>query len=883
MNTGERKLRVPVFVGSTFEDLRDYRRAVGSALLQLGADVRIMEHFGSKSGTPVEECLEAIRSCQVYIGIFGMRYGSIPDGHDMSMIHIEYEEAQRCKLTSLIYILDESAQRILPIHVETGPGAEALRHLKEKLKKDHLVTAFTTPQNLAARILLDLPAALEKSGLTTQAGLPGAAGGDTVSGQPTASGEPHVHAALAHGTAPPTATQATRAVTPDPAESAEAPRNAPDDERATSGKHEEVGQRGYHLVYQFADFSSLSANAQTAIIKKYLNAIPQVIGKLEIEHLIDSPEFKFDLREDGGVVSFFGKGGHVFPYLLMKCMLELQETGAAHIRVRIGLHNGTVWMIQSPTGESSLAGASLIVARQIAENAAPGGVAASAAYLEVIADDLPEVKQFRARKSRLIIEGGHDIEYCKFNPSEAESYPADERQKLLDRVFDLRGRGTTAGRELVGGLSTFLVMSYIIFVQPTILEPTGLPKNRVVIATCLASALGCFLMGFLGRYPIATAPGMGQNVFFVSLVLFQKFDSGSALGVVLLAGVVVAVVAAVTRIREVVLAAFPRPLRAGIVAGIGLLITLVGLQFAGVVVPEVTVKPPYLHMGELRNAYVLVALGAVCVGLILHARGVRYALIASILIGGIGVTVVRTVVTGTVPSLPPTEWPAGRLFAVTFDRLLADPVHAVQAVFILALISLFDSVGSLLGVGARAGLVQEGNLPRSRSALLSVAAGSIAGASMGTTTIVPYVESAAGVEAGARTGLATVVTGLLFLAALPFTPLVHAFGGGVTIDVRPSGFIDKLIIYPAIAPAVIIVGSLMLRDVRTIPWDDATEALPAFLTMVVMAFTVNIMHGITFGAISYVLLKVCTGRRREVQWPLYVCAIAFFLFYVLGG
>lgn len=882
MSMGERKPRVPVFVGSTFEDMRDYRRAVEGVLSQLGTDVRIMEHFGSKAGTPVEECLEVIRSCQIYIGIFGMRYGSIPEGYEKSMIHLEYEEARHCRIYSLIYILDENNQAILPKHVETGSGAEALRSLKEQLRKDHLVTAFTTEQNLAVKIRNDVSKAIERLHATVEGGLPRSEGDDTAPKQPTTSGQPHAHTAPAHSNDPLTDPPGVRSVVPDPPPSAKAPGPALKDESVTSGIYGEVGRRGYHLLYQFADFSSLSANAQGAVIEKYLNAIPPIIAELEIEHQIIPVEYKFHPREDGGVVSFFGNGGHVFPYLLMKRLLELQETGAVQTRMRIGLHNGTVKIIQSSTGVSSFAGVSLIVARQIAASADPGRVAASAAYLEVITDDLPEVKQLLTRKSKLTIEGGHDIEYCQFTPSEAESHPASERPTFLDRVFDLRGRGTTVRRELIGGLSTFLVMSYIIFVQPTVIgNPVLLPNDHVVVATCLASALGCFLLGILGRYPIATAPGMGQNVFF-AVALFPHFGYGGAFGIVLLAGVVVAVVAAVTKIREVVLAAFPRPLRAGIVAGIGLLITLVGLQFAGVVVPEVQGRPPYLDIGELRNSYVLVALGAVCAGLILHARGVQYALIVSIVIGGVGVTVVS----GKVPSLALMrfpELPTGGLFMVSFDSLLANPVHAVQAVFILALISLFDSVGSLLGVGARAGLVQEGNLPRSRQALLSVSAGSIAGASMGTTTLVPYVESAAGVEAGARTGLATVFTGSLFLVALLVTPLIRAFGGGVQVVIGEGEFFKEVTIYPAIAPAVIVVGSLMLRDVRTIPWDDSTEALPAFLTMVVMAFTVNIMHGITFGVISYVILKVCTGRRREVQWPLYVCAFAFFVFYLLGG
>jgi adenine/guanine/hypoxanthine permease len=864
MNIGEPKQPMPIFVGSTFEDMRDYRRAVENALTHLETMVISMEHFGSKSGRPVDECLAVIRTCQVYIGIFGMRYGSVPEGYDLSMIHLEYEEAQRYELESLIYILNENAQPILPKHVETGPGAESLRRLKGQLRNRHLVTAFTTPQNLSARILHDVTEVLKKRSATVEGELPRTKADDAVPDPPTTFDQNSPRTAQAHSSDPgslprPEATQSTQK-----------------DDRVTSGLFEPVGRRGYHLVYQFAEFSGLSTSAQSAVIEKYLSAIQQAIAELEIEHKIVPVKYEFHPREDGGVVCFFGNAGHVFPYFLMKRMLALQEAGAA--KIRIGLHNGTVRMIQSPTGASSLAGVSLIEAGQIARTADPGGVTASSAYLEVISDDLPEVKRFLARKTKTSTKGEHDIEYCKFNPSEADDHLATERPVLLDRIFKLRARGTTVRRELIGGLSTFLVMSYIIFVQPTILGATGLSHNRIVVATCLASALGCFLLGFFGRYPIATAPGMGENVLFASLVLSPQspqFGSpGAALGIVFLAGGVVAVVASVNKIREAVLAAFPRPLRAGIVAGIGLLITLVGLEFAGVVVPLGTGAAPYLTMGDLKNTYVLVALVAVCAGLLLHARGFRYALIASTLLGGIGV-VVTGGVRPNLTSLNIPEWPVGRLLAVSFDGLLDKPIPTIRAVVALALISLFDSVGSLLGVGARAGLVQEGTLPRSRSALLSVSVGSMVGASMGTTTLVPYVESAAGVEAGARTGLATVFTGILFLGALLATPLVQAFGGGVQIG--------ALMIYPAIAPAVIVVGSLMLRDVRTIPWDDPTEALPAFLTMVVMAFTVNITHGITFGAISYVLLKVGTGRRSEVQWPLYVCAAAFFAFYVLGG
>ena len=876
MDIGECKQHVPIFVGSTFEDMKDYRRAVENVLTQLEMIVMNMEHFGSKSGTPVDECLAVIRTCQIYIGIFGMRYGSIPEGYELSMIHLEYEEAQRCKLPSLIYILDENTQPILPKHVETGPGAEALRRLKDQIKKHHLVTTFTTPQNLAARILHDVTEELKKRSATVEGEFPRTEADDAVTDQPTTFGQ-NPPTALAHSAdTPPPDTPETRKTVPGSSPRPEASRSIKKNDRVTSGLFEGVGRRGYHLVYQFADLSGLSTNAQAAVIEKYLSAIPQAIAELEIEHQIVPVEYEFHPREDGGVVSFFGNAGHVFPYFLMERILALQETGAAQIR--IGLHNGTVRMIQSLTGVSSLAGVSLIDARHIARSADPGRVAASASYLEVIIEDLPKVKRFLALKTKIACEGDHEIECCQFDPSEAGDHHPPKSPTLLDRIFKLRARGTNVRRELIGGLSTFLVMSYIIFVQPAILASTGLSHDRIVVATCLASALGCFLLGLFGRYPIATAPGMGENVIFAVTLLPQFGSSGSALGIVFLAGCVVAIVASVNRIREAVLAAFPGPLRAGIVAGIGLLITLVGLEFAGVVVPVAGGMAPYLKIGDLTNKYVLVALAAVCVGLILHARGIRYALIASILIGGVGV-VVTDGVDPTLNLLSTPRWPADGLLAVSFGGLLQQPIPAIRAVVILALISLFDSVGSLLGVGARAGLVQEGNLPRSRSALLSVSVGSVVGAGMGTTTLVPYVESAAGVEAGARTGLAAVFTGILFLAALLVTPLVQAFGGGVQI----MGGSGKLTIYPAIAPAVIVVGSLMLRDVRTIPWDDPTEALPAFLTMVVMAFTVNITHGITFGVISYVILKGCTGRWREVQWPLYVCAAAFFGFYMLGG
>lgn len=879
MNIGERKQPVSIFVGSTFEDLKKYRRAAENALTQLGMSVTSMEHFGSKSGTPVEECLTIIRTCQLYVGIFGMRYGSVPEGYVMSMTHLEYEEAQRCNLPSLIYILDEDSQRILPKHVETGSGAEKLRSLKERLRKRHVVTAFTTPQDLAAKILRDVPAELEKSSIAVGGGLTPTAADATIPNHTPAPDENRPRAATAGGahTSPP-GTHEPRASSPDSPPSPEPSRPDPKDERATPG----VGQRGYHLVYQFTDLSRLSTSAQDAVIEKYLSAIPQVINELKREYGLAPMESEFLPHEDGGVVSFFGKAAHVIPYFLMKRMLALQETGAAQIR--IGLHNGRVKMIQSPAGPCSLFGGCLIEARQIARAADPGGAAASLEYLRAIHEDLPEVDCFLARKTKLAGDGNHDIEYCKFNPSETQGHQAAQRATFFDRVFSLRARGTTVGRELLGGLSTFLVMSYIIFVQPTIIGRPGLAHDRIVIATCLASALGCFLMGFLGRYPIATAPGMGQNVFF-ALALYPLFGPRAALGIVLLAGCVVAAVASVAWMREAVLDAFPRPLRAGIVAGIGLLITLVGLEFAGVVIPVKDGVMPYVKMGDLKNAYVLIALAAVCVGLILHARNVQYALIVSIIIGGFGVVLMRH----EFPNLAGVgipRWPADGLPVVpaaSFVGLLDRPIDAIRSVVVLALISLFDSVGSLLGVGDRAGLLQEGNLPRSRWALWSVSAGSIAGASMGTSTLVPYVESAAGVEAGARTGLAAVFTGVLFLAALLITPIVQAFGGGVRIEVGEDLQRQVLTIYPAIAPAVIVVGSLMLRDVRTIPWDDPTEALPAFLTMVVMAFTVNIMHGITFGVISYVLLKVCTGRRKEVQRPLYVCAFFFLLFYVMGG
>ena len=442
----------------------------------------------------------------------------------------------------------------------------------------------------------------------------------------------------------------------------------------------------------------------------------------------------------------------------------------------------------------------------------------------------------------------------------AQPFP---RNGILERFFHLSAHGTTIRTELLAGLTTFLTMSYILFVQPAVLATTGMDFGAVMVATCLASALATLLMGVYANYPIALAPGMGHNFYFAFTICGAVAAGGlgfrweTALGAVFVSGVVFL---ALSRfgVREHLLNAIPNSLKHAIAVGIGLLIAFIGLQWSGIIVRHPGIL---VGLGDLGTRPVLLSMFGLTVMAVLIARHIPVALLFGLLAtAAVGMPLGLVTFSGIVsapPSLAPT------LLKLDLIGLISSA--GLMIVFIFFFLALFDTIGTLVAVGQQAGFIQRGRLPRAEKALVSDAAGMTAGALLGTSTITSYIESAAGVAAGARTGLASVATAGLFLLALFFSPLARMIGEGY---VTPAG----QHLYPVIAPALILVGSFMVRSVQQVSWSDPTEALPAFLTILIMPLSLSITDGIAFGLISYSGLKLATGRFREAHWLIHLFA-----------
>jgi AGZA family xanthine/uracil permease-like MFS transporter len=447
--------------------------------------------------------------------------------------------------------------------------------------------------------------------------------------------------------------------------------------------------------------------------------------------------------------------------------------------------------------------------------------------------------------------------------------PVDSREApVLDRFFRLSARGTDARTEVAAGLTTFLTMAYIIFVQPAVLstdlagQPTGLDLGAVLVATCLGSALASILMGVVADYPIALAPGMGENFFFVTVVMaLVKMGVPdawqTALGMVFLSGVAF-ILLTVLRVRELVIDAISPGMRSGIAVGIGLFIASIGLQHAGLIVG----KPGTLVglTAHLWSADIAVFAAGVITAAVLLVRGVRGALLWGIVVSAlVALTLGRIAYAGLV-GLPEVHGRAA--FSMNIGRAL-DPA-LLPFVIVFLFMGLFDTVGTLVGVAEQAGLMEGNRLPRANRALLVDATGITAGACLGTSTITCYIESAAGVAAGGRTGLTAVVTGVLFLGALLLGPLVKMVAS-----------------YPPItAPALVLVGTMMMQNVRKVAWDDPSEALPVFLTIAGIPLSASIADGLALGFVSYPVVKLLGGRGREAHWLSYVIAgllVAYFL------
>lgn len=432
-------------------------------------------------------------------------------------------------------------------------------------------------------------------------------------------------------------------------------------------------------------------------------------------------------------------------------------------------------------------------------------------------------------------------------------------QALLERLFQIKAQGSTVKREIIAGFTTFLTMAYIIFVNPSMLSEAGMDYGAVFVATCLAAAIGCLVMGLWANYPVALAPGMGLNAFFTySVVLGMGYTWQTALGAVFFSGILFFLLSAL-RVRSWIINAIPVTLRLAIAAGIGAFLALIGLQNANIVVAN---KATLVTLGDMGELSVLLA-GAgffLIVGLV--ARGIQGAALISILLvtlaGFLLGDVEYTGIVAAPPSLAPTF--------LQMDIAAAFDVGMLSVIFAFLFVDLFDTSGTLMAVAQRAGITKpDGSLPRLERALMADSTATIAGAALGTSTTTSYVESASGVASGGKTGLTAVVVGLLFVAAIFFAPL--------------AGMVPAY----ATAGAIIYVSVLMLFTLRSVDWDDITEAAPVAVVLLMTPLTFSIADGIALGFISYVVVKALGGRIRELTWSVAVLAALFIAKFIWLG
>jgi len=423
----------------------------------------------------------------------------------------------------------------------------------------------------------------------------------------------------------------------------------------------------------------------------------------------------------------------------------------------------------------------------------------------------------------------------------------------LERFFGLSAHGTNVRTEIIAGITTFLTMAYIIFVNPAILAEAGMDRGAVFVATCLAAAVGSAVMGLAANYPIALAPGMGLNAFFTySVVLGMGHPWQVALGAVFLSGCIFLVLS-VLPVREWIINAIPRSLKMAISAGIGLFLGIIALKNAGIVVDN---PATLVGMGDVTAPTTLIAIGGFVVMVALDRMQVPGAIIIAILGAAIAGMLLGISEFAGIVSAPPSIMPT--LLALDIPGAL--DVGLVSIVFAFLFVDLFDTAGTLIGVAHRAGLLDsEGRLPRLRNALFADSAATIVGSALGTSTTTSYIESAAGIKAGGRTGLTALTVAILFLLGLFFAPLAGSVHGYAT------------------APALLFVACMMARGLAEVDWDDVTEYVPAVTAALTMPFTFSIANGIAFGFVSYAAIKLVSGRWSEAGPAVYVLAVLFVL------
>lgn len=431
----------------------------------------------------------------------------------------------------------------------------------------------------------------------------------------------------------------------------------------------------------------------------------------------------------------------------------------------------------------------------------------------------------------------------------------------LDRVFHLSENNTSVKREFLAGLTTFVAMAYILFVNPSVLGDAGMDKGAVFTATALSAILGCLLMGFLANYPIAIAPGLGDNAFFTySVVLAMGIPWQKAMAGVFIASVLFTLVS-FFKIREIIIDAIPQDLKYAMAAGIGIFIAFVGLQGGGLIVAD---KSSLVSIGSFTVPTTwLTIFGVFFIGILMAKKvpgSIFYGLVATTLLGlATGLIKMPTHIISTAPSLKPT-------FGVGLEHLsvLSSPqMWAVVLIFFL--VAFFDTAGTLIGLAQQAGIMKDGKMPRIGRALMADSLSMLGGAVMGTTPTAAYVESSAGIAIGGKTGLTAVVTGILFGFSMIFSPLLTVVTSQVT------------------APALIVVGVLMVSALRDIQWDKFEVALPAFLVVIGMPLTYNISYGIAFGFLTYPIMMVAAGRRKDINPIMWILFLLFILLlYVLN-
>jgi AGZA family xanthine/uracil permease-like MFS transporter len=426
---------------------------------------------------------------------------------------------------------------------------------------------------------------------------------------------------------------------------------------------------------------------------------------------------------------------------------------------------------------------------------------------------------------------------------------------MLQRLFDLQGHGTTVRTEVFAGLTTFLTMAYIVVVNPLILGEAGLPVAGVAVATCLSAGIGSILMGFLSNYPLALAPGMGLNAYFTfTVVKGMGLPWQTALGCVFLSGVAFMLLT-VAGVRKLIIRALPRSLFAAVGGGIGLFIAFIGLRDAGIIVAS---QGTVVGLGKLTAPSTALAILGLLVIASLQAMSVRAAMLIGILL-----TAILAWVLG-VSHFAPAAYSLVDLGSTAFKLDIPAALNLkggvglslVEIVFVFLFVDMFDNVGTLVAVTKRAGLVaKDGSIPRLNRILLADSISMLIGAVAGTSPVTSYIESASGVAVGGRTGLTAIVVGILFLCTLFFAPIVQAIPAVAT------------------APALILVGALMMGALTEVEWTNPLEAIPAFLTVIIIPLSYSIANGLAFGITSYAVLKLVRGQARASDWLVYLLAV----------